>query len=433
MNATETEATTAHIRAARSKFLAMAGTYAMGVFNDNFFKQAAILLAVGLKRPDLYTLAAVLFTLPFIVLAAQAGYLADRFPKRNVVIAAKVLELAAMVCGAAGMVLLNWPLILLMVFIMGLQAAIFSPALNGSIPELYPASYVLKANSFMKMITTIFILAGIILAGPALNPQTEWHGAALGRWLVAGLVLLVALLGLVASLGVPSRPAANPAARFPRKGPADTFRDLLDLRQDRALAGVVLLDAFVWLVATMQSMLINEIGINQFGLSYAQTSYLLAPELLGVAVGGLLVGRLSDSKWQRVLAPAACMMGAAMLAVAIVPLLPAASDQSLVGGISWRMTLLGVLLLATGLAGGVLLVPLESFIQSRPPADRKGKVIAAGNFAAFTGILLGGVAVGGLSSKPLAKLLLPTTDFGIVGVVTLLAGLVVYALLRRRP
>ncbi|HIQ37296.1 MAG TPA: MFS transporter, partial [Desulfocapsa sulfexigens] len=34
------------VQAASSRFFAMAATYFLGVFNDNFFKQAALLLAV---------------------------------------------------------------------------------------------------------------------------------------------------------------------------------------------------------------------------------------------------------------------------------------------------------------------------------------------------------------------------------------------------
>jgi len=43
-----------------------------------------------------------------------------------------------------------------------------------------------------------------------------------------------------------------------------------------------------------------------------------------------------------------------------------------------------------GTAGGVFMIPCESFIQVRPPPEKKGTVIAAANFAAFTGIILSG-------------------------------------------
>lgn len=212
----EQQSDLAELRRARGKFIAMATTYSLGVFNDNFFKQAAALLAIAAGRREFQGYAAVLFTLPYILFAAPAGYFADRFPKRNVVIASKLLELAAMIAGAVGICIVNWPLILLMVFLMGLQATIFSPALNGSIPELYPPSYVLKANSLMKVTTTIAILVGIILACVALGQkQPLWRGVPAGQLIVAGGVLAAALLGVLVSLGVPRRPAAAKDTKFP--------------------------------------------------------------------------------------------------------------------------------------------------------------------------------------------------------------------------
>ena len=78
------------IRKGRSKFAAMAGTYFVGVFNDNFFKQTALLLAIATGKESMQGYATIIFTLPFIVFAAQAGWCADRFSKRSVVIAAKM-------------------------------------------------------------------------------------------------------------------------------------------------------------------------------------------------------------------------------------------------------------------------------------------------------------------------------------------------------
>ena len=41
------------------------------------------------------------FVLPYLVLAAPAGYLADRYPKRSVIVGCKVAEIVIMVLGVA--------------------------------------------------------------------------------------------------------------------------------------------------------------------------------------------------------------------------------------------------------------------------------------------------------------------------------------------
>jgi MFS family permease len=407
----------AQIRAARGKFFAMAGAYSLGSFNDNFYKQAASLMAIAAFMPQLQGYAAALFTLPFIVLAAPAGWLADRFPKRRIVIAAKVMELAAMILGAVGICLVNWPLVLTMVLVMGVQAAIFSPAINGSIPELYPPAYVLKANSILKMAITSSILLGIICAGLALDVRGEiWCAIPLGQGLVAGGALAVAAGGLALSLLVPSRPAAKPGARFPWSGPIDTVRVLWQARGDRLLTTVIWVDAFVWFLAVLEILLINQIGMSVLGLGYRQTSGLDVAELAGVATGGLLCGRLaSGGRWFRVLAPAAIVLAAAM---GLMGLMPYVNPDAKLCGAGLRTIFAAALLVGAGLAGGVLLVPLESFIQARPPPDRKGQFIAAANCAAFCGMMLSGGAF-----VLLEKCLPATAAFAAMGLPTLAVGL----------
>lgn len=159
------------IKRARKNFIALAIAYFLGVFNDNFFKQAICLLAVSIGKSSFQGDATILFALPFLLFAAPAGWVSDRFSKRSVVVWGKVLELVAMTAGAYGILYANWPCIFLMLFIMAAQSTIVSPALNGAIPELYPKSYVTKANSIVKLVSTSAILIGIALAGPAIEKK----------------------------------------------------------------------------------------------------------------------------------------------------------------------------------------------------------------------------------------------------------------------
>ena len=108
------------------------------------------------------------------------------------------------------------------------------------------------------------------------------------------------------------------------------------------------------------------------------------------------------------LPPAALFMGAFMIAMASVPGLPAGR----------QLTALFVLIGLIGMAGGMIMVPCESFIQVRPPLARKGAVIAAANFAAFSGVLLSGPAANFLNAH-----CLPTVGFAALGVISCLVGL----------
>lgn len=408
----------AGIRHARGQFAAMAAAYALGAFNDNFYKQAACLLAIGAGKADLQGWATVLFSLPFILLAAPAGWLADRFPKRNVVIGSKVLELAAMICGAIGICAGSWPLILLMVMTMGAQSAIFSPSLNGSIPELYPLQYVPTANGIVKMVVTAAILLGVAMAGLALNVRGQVAGIDAGRAVVACGVLAVAAVGLIGSLGVPRRPAAAPAAAFPWTGPVDTVKVFAQIVRDRPLLVVLAVDVYLWFAGALVVLLVNLLGKAQLGLGDAMTSALVGAELTGVAVGGLLAGWLArGAGWWRILVHSAGGMGAALILVlAAAEGLPPA----------WRSEALMILLGLAGLAGGLMLIPCESFIQVRPPAERRGTVIAAANCAAFVGIMLAGPTANGMY-----RAMQPATALAAVGGATTLVAAALAIILRR--
>jgi len=383
----------------------MAATYFLGVFNDNFFKQAAMLIAV-VASAKLQGDLIVVFAAPFILFAAPAGWAADRFSKRHVVIGAKAFELCAMIAGAAGIMTGNWLVIFTMLGLMAFQSTVFGPALNGSIPELYPASYVIRANAIVKVVTTFAILIGIAAAGQALSLQGEglW-GAPMGRTAVAVTVVLVALLGVVVSFGVPRRPAAAPNARFPWGAMFDTLRTLRRTGSDPLLAIAVGANGLFWFTASLQALLINAMGKTQFMLSYRTTSALLVAEGLGVAAGGMLAGRFAyGRRWYRVLAPSSGILGACMVMVVVTPLVPEGA----------RLAALVVILTAMGIAGGVFLVPLASFIQVRPPADRKGTVLAAANFVSWFAILLSGPAFNAMSAP-----MRPTTGFAVGGALML--------------
>lgn len=407
------------LRHARGKFACIATSYGLGVFNDNFFKQAALVLfvAAGLNNMQGYALA--VFTAPFILFAAPAGWCADRFMKSHVVISAKWLELVAMLCGAVGICSGYSPLIFAMLFIMGFQATLFSPAMNGSLPDLYPERFITHANGILRMLVTLAILGGVALAGMMLDYQEIWFWEIeKGRVLVGGTVIGTALIGLLVSYGVPKRPAANPLAKFPWSGPVHTIQELLATRKDPLLATTIFTNVFVWLIGSLGILIINPLGIQQFHLSKTLTSCLIVSQLVGIAVGGVISSRLVPiARWYKVVWPLCLAMSLVMVLMTGVPYLP--------GGL--HRTALYLLTFLLGCFGGGILIPMESFLQIRPPVVRKGAILSAVNFIVFSGILSSG-----LFSNYLNAYWKPTEAFGIMGLFSLGVTGILFLLFRRR-
>jgi MFS family permease len=351
----------------------------MGTFNDNFYRQGAMLLAVAGGLVYLQSYIMFLFTLPFIVFAAYAGFLADRFSKRSVIITSKLISLAAFVAGAVGLYIMSWPIIFMTIFIIGVQAAIFSPAVNGSIPELYTADYVVAANGIIIAAMNTAILLGIAAVGFVLDARGTTSDVPVGLYLAAGIGIITALVILVLSLLVPKFPAASPKAKFPWAGPVESVIILAGTAGDPLLANSIFAKAFFWFAGALQILIITPLGLNQFGLSKTMTSILIVIELVGVGIGSLLAPLIAKgARWYRVLAPAGIIMSISMFVIAAVPYLPLITQKAVV-----------ILALAMmGVAGGIFSIPVTSFVQIRPAPQMKGRMIASSNLADFTGILL---------------------------------------------
>jgi acyl-[acyl-carrier-protein]-phospholipid O-acyltransferase/long-chain-fatty-acid--[acyl-carrier-protein] ligase len=378
------------VKAARGKFIAMAMSYCLGVFNDNYYKQAAMLMAVSTGNSHLQGTATVLFALPFILFSSTAGWFADRFPKRGVVIWSKAMEVAAMLVGAVGIIAVNWYCIMTMIFIMSVQAAFFSPALNGSIPELYPVSALPKVNAILKLVTTLSILLGMATAGISLDKSPLRIGDFNpGTLLVAVVVVLVAALGLASSFGVYSRPAAAKDKPFPWFGPLSSLKDMVVICSDRQMLIAFIADNFFYFLASIVVLTINTIGLKQLGFSQTTTSLLSVSLMLGVCVGSFLAARLvTMERWSWLLCQSAVGMAAGLFLSGATALLP----------VSIRLVWIAVSLTGTGIFGGLFLIPVASFLQANPPDTEKGRVLATVNFSGFIGIFLAGAVFTGLDS-----------------------------------
>jgi MFS family permease len=147
------------------------------------------------------------------------------------------------------------------------------------------------------------------------------------------------------------------------------------------------------------------------------TSALVVAQLVGFAFGGGLSSKLAaGERWHRVLVPGALGMAALM---ALMPWVPSLS-------LAMQPAALFVLIGLIGIGGGIIMVPCESFIQMRPPPEKKGAVIAAANFAAFSGILLSGPVANLLNAH-----LDPTDSFAVIGLLAWAVGVGVLVALRR--
>lgn len=377
-------------REGRKTLFSMGAAYALGTFNDNFFKSAAVLLAADAGLTHIQGRATLLFALPIVLFSVWAGRLADMLPKKDIVVWSKILEAAAMLGAVWSLLAMRWEGMVLVVCVMGLQTTFFSPALNGAIPENFPPHRVPRVNAVMKTATTLTILLGIALAGPVLElpppallePFLPAGEEVFGKILVGGFSVLVALAGLLAASGMRRLPAPRGGdAPFPLRGPVDSVAHALECRKSdpplyTALAG----EAFFYGFSSFAVLCINNLGVRQLGFSKTLTGLFSVALMLGICAGALLAGRGGPEVRLRA-AAAGGLMSLGLILAGLVRLVP---QQAVPAWLFAVFTL-------TGLAGGMYLIPLASAIQVRPAATEKGKILGISNFASFSAVVLSGL------------------------------------------
>jgi MFS family permease len=378
-------------------FHGMTATQFLGAFNDNLFKQLMLLLAIPVgaaaaTKADEQGLATMVFSLPFILFSGYAGYLSDRFSKRTVIMLAKVAEIGIMLLGVAAFLsydLAGYRGLLVVLFLMGTHSAFFGPGKYGILPELFRKADLPLANGIILLTTFLAIIlgtasAGVLgsLAGDAADgrdPQRLWVGSA--------ICIGIAVLGTLASLLVRKTPAADP--RLPFRLPALVIpretRGLL--AADRPLFQALLASCVFWLISGLTLQAVNSLGQAQLQLGDLWTSILTATIGLGIAVGAVIAGLLCRGKPDfRIVTAGAWGI---IICMAVLSISLPSSEGSAVHLLGFWGSI--PLLIIAGISAGMFAIPVQVFIQTRPPENQKGQMIATMNLTNFIAIFLSGV------------------------------------------
>jgi acyl-[acyl-carrier-protein]-phospholipid O-acyltransferase/long-chain-fatty-acid--[acyl-carrier-protein] ligase len=371
----------------RRGFAGLVAAQLLGAFNDSFFKSfltfavldrstgllpaAAAEEAGGALSTDTGIAASLLFTSAFLLFSPIAGSLADRYSKRSVVIALKIVECGLMAAVILGFWLESAPLLILLLFLMAAQSALFSPSKYGILPELLPLEHLPRANGLIELSTCVAFIAGAVSSGAVYNAV---QASAPGRLELGGALLTAgALLGLALSFWIGRVPAANPARRLAWNPVPELIEAARVLNRDRTMRLSSLGIVYFWSLAAVVNLGLFFYGSQDLLLDETRTGYLLGALGVGIGAGSFVAGWASRNQPELGLVP----LGASAMALALLAL----SRPEL--GFGWSAAWLGAL----GFAGGFFIVPLNVLIQEESPPDHRGRTIAAVNLAAFAGSL----------------------------------------------
>ena len=357
-------------------------TQGFGAFNDNVFKNALAALLVfesskmaGLNTDQLVNFSAMVFILPFFLFSALFGQFADKYEKSMQIRRVKLLEVVIMLLATLGFWLDNVPLLMFVLFLLGLQSTIFGPIKYGILPRILKREELVGGNALIEMGTFVAILGGTI-AGPQLaGIEASWP-----YWASAAC-LAVAVTGYLFSLRIPPSPAVAPDLEISWNIFAETVRNMKFINQNRTVLNSVLGISWFWFFGAIFLVQIPSYTQNVLGGDKHLMSALLALFIIGISTGSLLCERLSGKQVEIGLVP----FGAIGLTLFGLDLYFASPEAPVAGitvmefladGNNWRII---IDLLLIGTFGGFYIVPLYALVQSRSEQDHLSRVIAGLN------------------------------------------------------
>ncbi len=412
-------------------FWAMTVTQFLGAFNDNLFKQLVLLFCVDLALQDrsqnLQGVATFIFSAPFILFSGFGGFVSDRTSKQTVVVWCKVAEIVVMALGVLAFRLGDLSVLMVVLFFMGSQSAMFGPAKYGILPEMVRQRDLPRANGIILMTTFLAIIFGFAVAGFI----KEFFGNDL--WKACLACVGIAVAGTFTSLFIRKTPVAQPGLKFDPSALFINRYTIQLLKQDRELLRVLLVYSLFWFIAgVVYPPAINDLGKLQLKLGDTLTGQLAASTGLGIAIGCVLAGKLSRGR----ISAGLIRVGMWGMFFCLVSLAwPGAQEnQTWLSSLGehlhtlplfrffsswWNCKLWGpaFALIFMGMFAGIFSVPMQVYLQAQAPAEQKGRIIGAMNLINWIGIAVSGIFYS-LANVVLVWLKVPPS--GMFGVAALL-------------
>jgi MFS transporter, LPLT family, lysophospholipid transporter len=324
---------------------------------DNALLFAAIALLAQIKAPDWQTpVLQQFFVFAYIVLAPFVGPFADSLPKGRVMFISNAVKFT----GCLSMLVGLHPLYAY--GIVGIGAAMYSPAKYGILTEYLPAGQLVKANGWMEGLTVGAIILGAIIGGlmvgPHLAPWMFHNLAGFGHpyWVNTAAevaMVLVLVLYVVAALVNLYIPRVAIDHKLPKKTPLYILHDFwhsfrLLWRDPLGQVSLAVTTLFWGAGVTLRLIVLSWAAIA-LNFDLEKATQLTAVTAVGIAIGSVLAARFVSLQRAVKVLPVGIMMGLAVISMMFIT--------------TWQGAV--VMLVLVGAMGGFFVVPMNALLQHR--------------------------------------------------------------------
>ena len=390
------------------RFLPLFATQLLNAFNDNLFKTAMVMFVVysvynsAEAEGQFSAIASGVFILPFFLLSAMSGQLADMRDKAMIIRWIKFAEIFIMLIGAAGL-LMAWqgvlthlvaiPLMLVALFAMGVHSTFFGPIKYAILPQHLEKDEVLAGTGLVEAGTYIAILLGTTLAGFI---DVEW--AALG-------IVLTACIGFLTSRYIPPAPPYEEGQAIDWHLFRSSVALVRNTMHQREVFYAILAISFFWTIGAVLFIQFPPLVKNVLMASKEVASLFLVIFSIGVAIGSVAINALLKGNVSARYAPISVLAMGGFVAVFWFLCHEWSADVTdsalmtvgpfLAQPLATPM-LLTLLLIAV--AGGMFVVPLYAFLTTKCEPSQAARMVAANNIVNSGAMVAGALIAAGLSA-----------------------------------
>ena len=359
-------------------------TQFFGAGNDNVLKFAFTVLVtyqlnVSWLPPEKAGLViSAVFILPFVLLSATSGQLADKYDKARVMRFIKSFEILIMVLATWGFVAQQVVVLLLCLFLMGVHSTLFGPVKYAYLPQHIDDHEITGGNGMVEMGTFVAILLGQLAGGllvvvPGMGPE-----------LAGGTCLAIAVIGRLTAQAIPASPPHDDQLRINWNPVTETLRNLKLARTDivvfRSLLGI----SWMWFFGATFLSQFPSFAKDVLHGDVHVASLLLVLFSVGVGIGSLLCEVLSRRQVEIGLVP----LGAIGMSIFAIDLYFSVSHLAAPASALWGLSdfvrqgqhvrpMIDLFMLS--LSAGLYSVPMYALVQMRALPSHRARIIAANN------------------------------------------------------
>lgn len=322
---------------------------------DNALLFAAIALLKSLQAPEWQTpVLQDFFVFAYIVLAPFVGVFSDAMPKGRVMLFSNTVKMLGCAMMMAGM----HPL--LAYGIVGIGAAMYSPAKYGILAEYLPADKLVWANAWMEGLTVAAIILGAVVGGFLISPHfaeqlslaasTSILGAFSTPIIAVIIIFMIYGIAALVNLYIPNLPIEHQPTEHNLRDLLVGFWQSFWLLWKDPLGQVSLgVTSLFWGSGTTLRFIILVWAASALQLDLAKATQLTAVVAVGLAIGSFIAAKLVPLEHAVKVLPVGMLMGLVVMLMTLIT--------------DWRLAI--VMLMVIGGLAGYFVIPMNALLQHR--------------------------------------------------------------------